>query len=65
MSLASSANSGTKRTCRLHCAMSALKGGQSGKHLLALSFSGFDPLQAFGHLPPTAADAIPEPRSVR
>src|SRR5260370_28832188 len=33
---------GAKRTCRLHCAMSAIR-GQSGKHVLALSFSGFDP----------------------
>src|SRR5437899_12118356 len=33
---------GTKRTCRLHCAISSQR--QSGKHMLALSFSGFDPL---------------------
>src|SRR6266480_2397303 len=33
---------GTKRTCRPHSAMSGFR-GQSGKHLLALSFSGFDP----------------------
>jgi len=32
----------TKRTCRLHRAMSVSQ-GQSGKHLLGLSFSGFDP----------------------
>jgi hypothetical protein len=33
---------GTKRTYRLYCAMSALR-VQSGKHILALRFSGFDP----------------------
>jgi len=35
---------GTKRTCRLCCAMSAL-GGQAEKHMLAWSFSDFDPLR--------------------
>jgi hypothetical protein len=33
---------GTKRTCRLRYAMSAIR-GQSGKHMLSGSFSIFDP----------------------
>jgi hypothetical protein len=33
---------GTKRTCRLHCAMSAPR-GNAEKHMLDLSSSGFDP----------------------
>ncbi len=44
---------GTKRTCRLHCAIRSQ--GQSGKHMLALSFSGFDPFTRPG---PTA-DLVP------
>ncbi len=33
---------GTKPTCRPYSAMSGFR-GKSGKHLLALSFSAFDP----------------------
>ena len=40
---------GTKQTCRLHCAMSALR-GQSGKQMLLLSFSGFDPSETSANI---------------